>query len=69
MHGPSSRPAACRSVTRECCSPSKTLAATMVDLYEQPAALKAVRAEFEKSRGDTVFKAYIPEGPPPVPAE
>ena len=48
---------------------SKTLAATMVDLYEQPAALKAVRADFEKRRGDTVFHAYIPEGPPPLPAE
>jgi aminobenzoyl-glutamate utilization protein B len=48
---------------------SKTLAATMVDLYESPASLKAVRAEFDKRRGNTVFKAYLPDGPPPLPVE
>jgi aminobenzoyl-glutamate utilization protein B len=48
---------------------SKTLAATMVDLYEKPAELRAVRAEFEKRRGDTVFKAYLPDGPPPLPKD
>ncbi|MGH8174861.1 MAG: amidohydrolase [Steroidobacter sp.] len=48
---------------------AKTLAATMVDLYEQPKALKEVRAEFEKKKGDVVFKAYLPEGPPPLPTE
>jgi aminobenzoyl-glutamate utilization protein B len=48
---------------------AKTLAATMVDLYEKPQALPEVRAEFEKKRGDTVFKAYLPDGPPPVPKD
>ena len=48
---------------------AKTLAATMVDLYEKPQALREVRAEFEKKRGDTVFKAYLPDGPPPVPKD
>jgi aminobenzoyl-glutamate utilization protein B len=48
---------------------SKTLAATMVDLYERPSTLQAVRAEFLQKKGDTVFKAYIPDGPPPVPAD
>lgn len=48
---------------------AKTLAATMVDLYEQPAALKAVRAEFEEKKGNVVYDAYIPDGPPPVPKE
>lgn len=46
---------------------AKTLAATMVDLYEDPAALQAVRAEFEKKKGSTVFQAYLPPGPPPIP--
>jgi aminobenzoyl-glutamate utilization protein B len=46
---------------------AKTLAATMVDLYEEPAQLAAVRAEFESSRGDVVYEAYIPGGPPPLP--
>jgi len=45
---------------------AKTLAATMVDLFESPDAVNAVRAEFEQKRGDAVFKAYLPEGPPPV---
>jgi aminobenzoyl-glutamate utilization protein B len=48
---------------------SKTLASTMIDLYERPASLKAIRAEFEKKKGDTVYKAYVPEGPPKLPAE
>ena len=48
---------------------AKTLAATMVDLYEKPAALREVRAEFEKKRGDVRFKAYLPDGPPPVPRD
>ncbi len=48
---------------------SKTLAATMVDLFEKPAALKAVRDEFVSRKGSTVYDAYIPDGPPPVPAE
>ena len=46
---------------------AKTLAATMVDLYEKPQALREVRAEFEKKRDGVVFKAYLPDGPPPVP--
>jgi aminobenzoyl-glutamate utilization protein B len=48
---------------------SKTLAATMVDLYENPKALREVRSEFEKRRGDVVFKAYLPDGPPPLPKD
>jgi aminobenzoyl-glutamate utilization protein B len=48
---------------------AKTLAATMVDLYEKPQALRDVRAEFVKKRGAVVFKAYLPEGPPPLPKE
>jgi aminobenzoyl-glutamate utilization protein B len=48
---------------------AKTLAATMVDLYERPAALREVRAEFEQRKGDVQFKAYLPDGPPPLPTE
>ncbi|MBN1569440.1 MAG: amidohydrolase [Acidobacteria bacterium] len=48
---------------------AKTLAATMVDLCEQQAHLKAVRKEFETKRGDVVYKAYIPAGPPPLPKD
>jgi aminobenzoyl-glutamate utilization protein B len=48
---------------------AKTLAATMADLYEKPQALREVRAEFEKKRGAVVFKAYLPDGPPPLPKD
>jgi aminobenzoyl-glutamate utilization protein B len=48
---------------------AKVLAATMVDLYERPEALAAVRTEFEQKKGDVVFKAYLPDGPPPIPKE
>jgi aminobenzoyl-glutamate utilization protein B len=48
---------------------AKVLAATMVDLYEQPTALTAVQDEFKAKKGATVYKAYVPEGPPPVPGD
>jgi aminobenzoyl-glutamate utilization protein B len=48
---------------------AKTLAATMVDLYEKPAAPREIRAEFEKKRGDVRFKAYLPDEPPPIPKD
>ena len=46
---------------------AKTLAATMVDLFDDPAAREAVRAEFEKKTKGFVYKPYVPDGPPPVP--
>jgi aminobenzoyl-glutamate utilization protein B len=48
---------------------SKVLAATMVDLYEQPTALAAVQAEFKAKRADVVYRSYVPDGPPPVPKD
>ncbi|MBX2899176.1 MAG: amidohydrolase [Cyclobacteriaceae bacterium] len=47
---------------------AKALALTMVDLFEQEPLRKSIRAEFEQRRGGHVYKAYIPEGPPPLPA-
>jgi aminobenzoyl-glutamate utilization protein B len=46
---------------------AKTLAATMVDLLDDPAAREAVRAEFAKKTEGFVYKPYVPDGPPPVP--
>jgi hypothetical protein len=41
----------------------------MVDLYEQPATLAAVQAEFKAKKGNTEYKSYVPDGPPPVPKD
>jgi len=46
---------------------AKTLAATMVDLFDDPSARAAVRAEFEKKTQGFVYRPFIPDGPPPVP--
>jgi aminobenzoyl-glutamate utilization protein B len=48
---------------------SQTLAASMVDLYENPQLLREIRAEFEKKRGDVQYKSWLPDGPPPLPKE
>jgi len=48
---------------------AKALASTMVDLYENPEARTAMKKEFEEKTKDFVYKPYIPEGPPPVPAD
>lgn len=48
---------------------SKTLAATMVDLFEKPANVSAIRNEFLEKKGDVRFEAYLPAGPPPIPAD
>ncbi len=45
---------------------SKTLAMTMVDLYEDSKKIEAVKAEYKKSKGTTVYKGLLPDGPPPV---
>lgn len=47
---------------------AKSLAMTMVDLFENEQLRKDVRAEFEKRKGDHVYKPYIPDGPPPIPS-
>ena len=48
---------------------AKTLAATMVDLYEKPEARAAIRKEFDERTEGTVYVPYIPDAPPPVPAD
>lgn len=48
---------------------AKSLALTMVDLFENEQLRKDVRAEFEQRKGNHVYKAYIPDGPPPVPSD
>jgi aminobenzoyl-glutamate utilization protein B len=46
---------------------AKVLAATMIDLYENPDTRRAIQAEFKEKTKGHVYKGYIPDGPPPVP--
>ncbi len=48
---------------------AKSLAMTMVDLFENEQLRKDIRTEFDQRKGSQVYKAYIPDGPPPVPKE
>jgi aminobenzoyl-glutamate utilization protein B len=48
---------------------AKALAATMVDLYENPEQRAAIVKEFEEQTKGFKYKFYIPEGPPPVPTD
>ena len=45
---------------------SQVLAATMVDLYENPAVVAEIQAEFKARKGDVLYVPYVPAGPPPV---
>lgn len=46
---------------------AKALAATAVDLFEDARVRDAIQAEFREKTKGQVFKAYIPDGPPPLP--
>ena len=48
---------------------AKSLAMTMVDLFENEQLRKDVRAEFDQRKAGHVYKAYIPDGPPPIPSQ
>ncbi len=39
----------------------------MFDLFENPKAVQKVKAEYKERKGNTVYKAIIPDGPPPIP--
>jgi aminobenzoyl-glutamate utilization protein B len=46
---------------------AKTLAATMVDLFEDQKSREAIQAEFKGKTTGEVYKPYVPDGPPPIP--
>ena len=48
---------------------AKSLGMTMVDLFENEQLRKDIRTEFDQRRNGHVYKAYIPDGPPPIPNE
>lgn len=45
---------------------AKTLAATMVDLFAEPAHLEAIGAEFRRQTKGVTYRPYVPDGPPPA---
>jgi len=46
---------------------AKALAATMVDLYEDPKTVQAIQAEFKEKTKDVTYKPFVPDGPPSLP--
>lgn len=45
---------------------SKALALTMIDLFENETLRNEIKTEFLQRKGNTVYKAYISDGPPPI---
>jgi len=45
---------------------AKAMAMTMGDLFENPDLIDKVKAEYKERKGDEVYEAMIPEGPPPI---
>ncbi|MBN3582112.1 amidohydrolase [Algoriphagus aestuarii] len=45
---------------------AKALSMTMVDLFQNPELVNAVKADFKEHLGDYVYKGMIPPGPPPI---
>ncbi len=45
---------------------AKAMSMTMADLFENPALVEKVKAEYKERKGDEVYEAMIPDGPPPI---
>lgn len=45
---------------------AKALSMTMVDLFQNPELVEAVKADFKEHLGDYVYEGMIPAGPPPI---
>jgi len=45
---------------------AKAMGMTMLDLFENPSMVEAVKAEYKDRKGETVYEAIVPEGPPPI---
>lgn len=47
---------------------AKAMAMTMLDLYENPKLVESISLEYKERKGNEVYKAMIPDGPPPIPS-
>ena len=45
---------------------AKAMGMTMLDLFENPSMVEAVKDEYRERKGETVYEAIVPEGPPPI---
>ena len=45
---------------------SKAMAMTMSDLFQDSKLVNKVKKEYQERKGDEVYEAMVPEGPPPV---
>ncbi|GGG04355.1 glutamate carboxypeptidase [Dokdonia pacifica] len=45
---------------------SKAMGMTMLDLFENPELLQNVKDEYKERKGDAVYEAIVPPGPPPI---
>jgi len=45
---------------------AKAMAMTMADLFENPDLVTKIKDEYKERKGDEVYEAMIPDGPPPV---
>jgi aminobenzoyl-glutamate utilization protein B len=46
---------------------AKAMSFTMIDLFENTKLIDAMKKEFKERKGDYIYKAILPDGPPPVP--
>ncbi len=46
---------------------SKAMSMTMLDLFENKDVVEKVKAEYKMRKGNAVYKAIVPDGPPPIP--
>ncbi len=47
---------------------SNAMAMTMFDLFQDKKLVEKIKAEYKERKGDEVYKAIVPEGPPPIPS-
>ncbi|NJB70171.1 aminobenzoyl-glutamate utilization protein B [Saonia flava] len=45
---------------------AKAMSMTMVDLFENPKMVQKVKDEYIKRKGNEVYEAIVPDGPPPI---
>jgi aminobenzoyl-glutamate utilization protein B len=45
---------------------AKAMGMTMVDLFQNPKWISEIKEEYKERKGNTVYEAIIPDGPPPI---